>query len=129
MTGAFNQLQTYKAADRLALSHQRRAGLLGRHHGAHRFADRRRERFMPWRTITGEDLRAEGAPELETLLQGRFRPPPLPGLCSSDFIVFGDQGDETVQDHRRLPPVPRRAPASWHAIRPRPRRKATARSA
>jgi type I restriction enzyme R subunit len=32
------------------------------------------ERFMPWRTITGEGIASKGQPELETLLKGIFDP-------------------------------------------------------
>ena len=32
------------------------------------------ERFMPWRTITGEGIAQKGQPELETLLKGIFDP-------------------------------------------------------
>ena len=32
------------------------------------------ERFMPWRTVTGEGLAPKGQPELETLLKGIFDP-------------------------------------------------------
>jgi type I restriction enzyme R subunit len=49
------------------------------------------ERFMPWRTVTGEDFAHRGQPELETLLRGVFtRQNILALIC--DFIVFGDAG-------------------------------------
>jgi len=37
------------------------------------------ERFMPWRTVTGEDFAHRGTPELETLLRGVFTRGELPG--------------------------------------------------
>ena len=50
------------------------------------------ERFMPWRTVTGEDFAHRGTPELETLLRGVFNREHFLALIR-DFIVFGDQGD------------------------------------
>ncbi len=47
------------------------------------------ERFMPWRTITGEDFAHRGEPELETLLRGVFDRGNFLALIR-DFIVFGD---------------------------------------
>ncbi len=50
------------------------------------------ERFMPWRTETGEDFAHRGTPELETLLRGVFNREHFLALIR-DFIVFGDKGD------------------------------------
>lgn len=50
------------------------------------------ERFMPWRTVTGEDFAHRGTPELETLLRGVFTREYFLALIR-DFIVFGDKGD------------------------------------
>jgi len=50
------------------------------------------ERFMPWRTVTGEDFAHRGTPELETLLRGVFNRQHFLALIR-DFIVFGDKGD------------------------------------
>lgn len=49
------------------------------------------ERFMPWRTVTGEDFAHRGQPELETLLRGVFTRENILDLIR-DFIVFGDAG-------------------------------------
>lgn len=49
------------------------------------------ERFMPWRTVTGEDFAHRGQPELETLLRGVFTRENILALIR-DFIVFGDAG-------------------------------------
>jgi type I restriction enzyme R subunit len=49
------------------------------------------ERFMPWRTVTGEDFAHRGQPELETLLRGVFNRENFLALIR-DFIVFGDAG-------------------------------------
>jgi type I restriction enzyme R subunit len=94
--GAFNQLQTYKAqipslfrtnaalviSDGLAAS----IGSLT--------ADR--ERFMPWRTIEGDQMAAKGTPELETLLKGVFDQRRFLALLK-DFIVFGDTGQGLIK--------------------------------
>lgn len=50
------------------------------------------ERFMPWRTVTGEDFAHRGQPELETLLRGVFTREHILALVR-DFIVFGDAGN------------------------------------
>lgn len=91
LDGAFNQLQTYKAqigslfrANALLIisdGMQARVGSLT--------ADR--ERFMPWRTIDGDDLAPKGVPELETLLKGVFEKRRFLDLVK-DFIVFTDAG-------------------------------------
>lgn len=50
------------------------------------------ERFMPWRTVDGQDFAHRGTPELETLLRGVFTRENLLALIR-DFIVFGDRGE------------------------------------
>jgi type I restriction enzyme R subunit len=50
------------------------------------------ERFMPWRTVTGEDFAHRGTPELETLLRGVFDRRNFLALIR-DFTVFGDAGE------------------------------------
>ena len=91
--GAFNQLQTYKAEIPslfrtnavLVISD----GLLARVGSL--TADR--ERFMPWRTVTGaaDDFTPHGPREFETLIRGVFAPAVLLDLIR-DFSVFGDKG-------------------------------------
>jgi type I restriction enzyme R subunit len=89
--GAFNQLQTYleqipslfrtNAVLVVSDGMEARVGSLT--------ADL--ERFMPWRTITGEDhdLTHKGSPELDTLLRGVFDRERFLALIR-DFTVFGD---------------------------------------
>ena len=94
LDGAFNQLQTYKAQINsvfrtnfvLVISDgiSARIGSLT--------ADR--ERFMPWRTITGDEIVAKGTLELETVLRGVFDRRHFLNLLR-DFIVFGDTGNGT----------------------------------
>jgi type I restriction enzyme, R subunit len=91
LDGAFNQLQTYRtqifslfrtnAVLVISDGISARIGSLT--------ADR--ERFMPWRTVAGDDLAPKGTPELETLLKGVFEKRRFLELLK-DFIVFGDAG-------------------------------------
>ncbi|MDA8422419.1 MAG: type I restriction endonuclease subunit R, partial [Nitrospiraceae bacterium] len=88
---AFNQLQTYKqqipslflynAALIISDGLEARLGTLT--------ADR--ERFMPWRTIEGEELASSAIPQLEVLLQGAFDKRRFLDLVRH-FIVFEDEG-------------------------------------
>jgi type I restriction enzyme R subunit len=52
------------------------------------------ERFMPWRTIAGDQAPASQL-ELEVLVRGVFAPARFLDLLRS-FIVFEDEGDETI---------------------------------
>jgi type I restriction enzyme, R subunit len=88
LDGAFNQLQTYKA--QITSTFRTNAVLVISDGIAARIgsltADR--ERFMPWRTLTGDDIAPKGVPELETLLKGAFDKRRFLDLIK-DFIVFG----------------------------------------
>ena len=50
------------------------------------------ERYMPWRTVDGQDYAPPGTPELDTLLRGIFNRRNFLKLLR-DFTVFGDQGE------------------------------------
>ena len=50
-----------------------------------------RDRFMPWRTITGEAIAPPELPQLEVLVRGVFEPKRFLQLLR-DFIVFEDEG-------------------------------------
>ena len=88
---AFNQLQTYKAEiptlftwnTALVVSDgvQARIGTLT--------ADK--ERFMPWRTIAGEELASAAMPELQVVLEGVFEKSRFLQMVRH-FIVFEDEG-------------------------------------
>lgn len=88
---AFNQIQTYKSDipslfttnELLIISDglEARIGSLT--------ADR--ERFMPWRTIEGEDLAPSIVPELEVLIKGALSKKHLLALLRH-FIVYDDDG-------------------------------------
>ena len=93
---AFNQLQTYKAqipalfqTNALLVAsdgNEARAGTLT--------ADW--ERFMAWRTITGEELAPAGMLQLETLLKGVFERARFLDLIRN-FIVFEDDGAHVLK--------------------------------
>jgi type I restriction enzyme R subunit len=93
LDGAFNQLQTYKA--QITSLFRTNAVLVISDGIAARVgsltADR--ERFMPWRTVTGDEPAAKGTPELETVLKGVFDRRRFLDLVK-DFIVFGDTGSD-----------------------------------
>jgi type I restriction enzyme R subunit len=90
---AFNQLQTYKqqiptlftwnAALVISDGVQARIGTLT--------ADR--ERFMPWRTIAGEDLAPASMPELQVVLEGVFEKSRFLQMVRH-FIVFADEDED-----------------------------------
>ncbi|WP_013320837.1 type I restriction endonuclease subunit R [Gloeothece verrucosa] len=92
ITGAFNQLQTYKQEipslfstnELLIISDgtEARIGTLT--------ADW--ERFAPWRTVDGENIAPKRVAELETLIRGVFPPKTLLDILQS-FIVFETDGD------------------------------------
>lgn len=94
ITGAINQLQTYKA--QIPALFRTNAVLIASDGMLARIgsltADE--ERFMPWRTVTGADgdFTPHGPREMETLLRGVFDRRRLL-LLLRDFIVFGDRGE------------------------------------
>jgi len=91
MWAAYNQLQTYKQEipslfvynEALVISDglEARIGTL----------TASRDRFMPWRTITGEKPEPPEKPQLEVLIKGVFEPSRFLQLLR-DFIVFEDEG-------------------------------------
>ena len=88
---AFNQLQTYKQQipslfaynEALVISDglEARVGSLS--------ADR--ERFMPWKTVSGEGVVPASTPQLDTLINGFFEPARFLQYLRH-FIVFEDDG-------------------------------------
>ncbi|WP_152050799.1 type I restriction endonuclease subunit R [Tautonia marina] len=94
--GAFNQLQTYKLDvpslfarnEVLVVSDglQARIGSLT--------ADF--ERFMPWRTVEGDDVAPKGTPELEVLVKGVFDKGRFLNLVQN-FVVFESDGVSVVK--------------------------------
>jgi type I restriction enzyme, R subunit len=96
LDGAFNQLQTYKR--RITSLFRTNAVLVISDGIAARIgsltADR--ERFMPWRTVAGDELAPKGTPELEIVLKGVFDRRRFLDLIK-DFIVFGDNGSDIIK--------------------------------
>ncbi len=88
---AFNQLQTYKS--QVPILFRVNAVLIVSDGLNARIgsltADK--ERFMPWRTIDGEDIAPKGTAELEILLKGVFEKQIFLNLLK-DFIAFADDG-------------------------------------
>jgi type I restriction enzyme, R subunit len=91
LTGAFNQLQTYKA--QIPSLFRTNAVLVTSDGITARIgsltADS--ERFMPWRTTDGKVIAAKGQPELQVLIEGIFDRRRLLDLLH-DFMVFGETG-------------------------------------
>ena len=91
LTGAHNQLQTYKA--QIPSLFRTNAVLVTSDGITARIgsltADQ--ERFMPWRTTDGKVIADKGQPELDTLIEGIFERRRLLDLLH-DFTVFGETG-------------------------------------
>ena len=89
LTGAHNQLQTYKA--QIPSLFRTNAVLITSDGLTARIgsltADQ--ERFMPWRTVDGVEITAKGQPELGVLIEGVFDHHRFLELIR-DFTVFGE---------------------------------------
>jgi type I restriction enzyme R subunit len=96
LDGAFNQLQTYKS--QIASLFRTNAALVISDGIAASIGSltAERERFMPWRTVTGDGVVLKGAPELETVIKGVFDRRRFLDLIK-DFVVFGDTGSDVVK--------------------------------
>lgn len=91
LTGAFNQLQTYKA--QISSLFRTNAALVTSDGLQARIGSLTAdiERFMPWRTTDGRDVAPKGWPELATLIEGVFERGRFLALLR-DFTVFQDTG-------------------------------------
>jgi len=93
---AFNQLQTYKkdipslftTNELLVISD----GILARSGTLTSGWDR----YMPWRTISGEEVAPKGTPELETLVRGLFEKRYFLDYILN-FVVFEDDGSKLIK--------------------------------
>ncbi len=94
--GAYNQLQTYK--QEIGSLFRTNALLIASDGVTARIgslsADE--ERFMPWRTVDGEEIAAKGLPELEVMIAGVCDKARLLMLLR-DFTVFGDGGKGIIK--------------------------------
>jgi len=93
---AFNQLQTYKndipnlfATNELLVISD---GILAKSGTLTSGWDR----YMPWRTVTGEEVAPKGTPELETLVRGLFERRFFLDYILN-FIVFEDDGSKLIK--------------------------------
>jgi len=96
VTGAYNQLQTYKSeigslfrTNALLIASDGMTARVGS-----LTADE--ERFMPWRTVGGDNIAPKGMPELEVMIAGVLDRERLLMLMR-DFTVFGDAGRGIVK--------------------------------
>ncbi len=96
LTGAYNQLQTYKeqipSLFRTSAVLVTTDGLLARIGSL----TANEERFMPWRTTDGQAVAPKGSPEMEVLIEGVFEKRRFLELIR-DFTVFGDTGSGLVK--------------------------------
>ncbi|MPZ33437.1 MAG: HsdR family type I site-specific deoxyribonuclease [Rhodospirillales bacterium] len=125
LDGAFNQLQTYKT--QIPSLFRTNAVLVVSDGLAARIgsltADR--ERFMPWRTVTGNGIAPKGSPELETLLKGVFERRRFLDLVR-DFIVFADTGSDVAKilaGYHQFHAVQRAIASTLRAVAPPPARR------
>ncbi|MCQ4158808.1 type I restriction endonuclease subunit R [Roseomonas sp. GC11] len=125
LDGAYHQLQTYKA--QIPSLFRSNAALIISDGMAARIgsltADR--ERFMPWRTVTGEEVAPKGSPELRTVLHGVFEPRRFLDLLR-DFIAFGetDRGlNKILAGYHQFHAVRRALACTVEATRPQGNRK------
>ena len=97
---AFNQLQTYKQQIPSLFTYNEALlvsdGVLARLGTL----TANREWFLPWRTITGEDLASPGLPELQVVLEGAFDRRRFLDLIRH-FVVFEDVGGGVLVAARR----------------------------
>jgi type I restriction enzyme, R subunit len=91
LTGAYNQLQTYKT--QIGSLFRTNALLVTSDGITARVGSltANQERFMPWRTTDGRVIAAKGQPELSVLIEGLFDRRRLLDLVR-DFTVFGEAG-------------------------------------
>ena len=85
-----------------------------------------KERFMPWRTIEGEELAPTTVPQLEVLLHGVFEKQRLLQLLRH-YIVFEDEGGgkliKKMAGYHQFHAVERAVAATREAARPEGNRK------
>jgi len=96
LQGAFNQLQTYK--DEIPSLFRTNAALITSDGVQARLGSLTAdiERFMPWRTVDGNNIAPRGAPELRTVIEGVFERGRFLSLIQ-DFTMFGDTGSGIVK--------------------------------
>ena len=121
LTGAYNQLQTYKeqipSLFRTNAALVTTDGLLARVGSL----TANEERFMPWRATDGKDVAPKGNPEMAVLIEGVFEKRRFLDLIR-DFTVFGDTGSgliKIIAGYHQFHAVQKAVAATLRAMPPR----------
>jgi type I restriction enzyme R subunit len=93
---AFHQLQTYKAQIPSVLAHNAALVISDGLEARIGTISAESERFMPWRTVTGEAIAPASIPQLEVLLRGVFDQRRFLDLVRH-FLVFEDDGSTVTK--------------------------------
>jgi type I restriction enzyme, R subunit len=93
---AFNQLQTYKHQIATLFNYNALLVISDGLEARVGSLTANTERFMPWRTIEGEELASSSMPQLQVVVQGLFEKRRLLDFIRY-FIVFEDDGKEVVK--------------------------------
>lgn len=96
LEGAYNQLQTYK--DQIPSAFRSNVALVTSDGIKARIGSLTagEERFMPWRTVDGNEILKKGMPELPTLIEGVFEKQRFLEYLRG-FIVFESNGAQVVK--------------------------------
>lgn len=96
LTGAYNQLQTYKT--QIPSLFRTNAVLITSDGLTARIGSltANEERFMPWRTTDGKVIAPKGSPEMAVLIEGVFEKRRFLDLIH-DFSVFGNTGSGLIK--------------------------------
>lgn len=96
LQGAFNQLQTYK--DEILSIFRSNVALVTSDGIKARIGSLTagEERFMPWRTVDGQEILKKGMPELPTLIEGVFEKQRFLEYLRG-FIVFESNGAKVIK--------------------------------
>ena len=92
---AFNQLQTYKQEVPALFAYNEALVVSDGLEARMGTLTAQRERFVPWRTVTGEDLAPTSVPQLQVLLEGVFEKRRFLDLVRH-FTVFEDDASGNV---------------------------------
>ena len=88
---AYNQLQTYKKDIPSLFTYNEMMIISDGHNARVGTITASKERFMPWRSIDGEEIAPPGIPELEVLIKGVFKRERFLELVHH-YILFQDDG-------------------------------------
>lgn len=88
---AYNQLQTYKKEIPSLFTYNQMLIISDGHNARVGTITANKERFMPWRSIDGEEVAPAGIPEMEVLIKGIFKKERFLDLIHH-YILFQDDG-------------------------------------